>query len=92
MCLGYAARVLDVDAEGATVEDRGRHRRVSTLLMPDAGPGDWVLVAAGSIVRRLDPEDAAAIAAQLARAEALTALVNPSTRHDPPPGSQGGQS
>lgn len=92
MCLGYPARVLEVDAEGATVEDRGRRRRASTLFLPSVGPGDWVLVAAGSIVRHLDPEDAADLTAQLARAEAHSATVDPSTRHVQPPGSQGGQS
>lgn len=94
MCLGYAARVIEVDAGGATVDDRGRRRRASTLILPDVGPGDWVLVAAGSIVRQLDPEDAADIAAQLARAEAVTASLDrpprPS-RHVQAARSQGGQ-
>jgi len=92
MCFGYPAQVVEVDGEGATVEDRGRRRRASTQLVTDVGPGDWILVAAGSVVRRLDPEDAADLAAQLARAEALTATTGPSADHVRPADSQGGQS
>jgi len=92
MCLGYPARVIEVDAEGAIVEDRGRRRRVATLWLPDVGPGDWVLVAAGSIVRRLDPDDAADIAGELARAEALSAATDSSAHRIQPARSQGGQS
>ncbi|MBA3875319.1 MAG: HypC/HybG/HupF family hydrogenase formation chaperone [Anaerolinea sp.] len=92
MCLGYPALVLDVDAEVATVDDRGRCRRASTLLLPDVVQGDWVLVAAGSVVRRLHPEDAADLAAQLARAEAIIPTADPPAPHDLPASPQGGQS
>jgi hydrogenase assembly chaperone HypC/HupF len=81
MCLGYPALVLDVDAGGATVDDRGRRRRASTLLLPEIHAGEWVLVAAGSVIRVLDPADAAELAWEIARAEALTPV---------PPRPQGG--
>jgi hydrogenase assembly chaperone HypC/HupF len=70
MCLGYAARVLEVDpaVASALVDDRGRSRRASTVMAGDVAVGDWVLVAAGNVIRRLDPEDAASLSAELARA------------------------
>lgn len=73
MCLGYPAQVVGLDpgAASATVDDRGRRRRASTLLADRVEVGDWVLVAAGNVIRRLDPDDAAGLAAELARAESL---------------------
>jgi len=73
MCLGFPARVIATDLDGATVEDRGRIRRASTLVVPDLAPGDWVLVAAGTVLAKLAASEAAAILAELARAEAATA-------------------
>jgi hydrogenase assembly chaperone HypC/HupF len=63
MCLPFPGRVTAVDAEGATVLTEGRTRRASSLVVPDVRAGDWVLVASGTILRRLDPDDAAEIAA-----------------------------
>lgn len=75
MCLGYPARVLELDpaAASATVDDRGRHRHASTLLADQVAVGDWVLVAAGNVIRRLDPDDAAGLGAELARAQSSIA-------------------
>ena len=54
MCLSFPGLVLAVDTTGATVETEGRRRRASTLLFPDIAVGDRVVVAAGTIVDRLD--------------------------------------
>jgi hydrogenase assembly chaperone HypC/HupF len=54
MCLSFPGLVLAVDPTGATVETEGRRRRASTLLFPDIAVGDRVVVAAGTIVDRLD--------------------------------------
>jgi hydrogenase assembly chaperone HypC/HupF len=51
-------QVLAVDASGATIESAGRRRRASTLLYPDVAVGDWVVVAAGTVVRHLTPAEA----------------------------------
>ena len=59
-------RVLAVDETDATVALDGRIRRVSTLLVPDLAVGDQVLIAAGTVIRRLDPIEAADLAALLA--------------------------
>jgi hydrogenase expression/formation protein HypC len=77
MCLGYPALVVEVDPDGATVEDRGRRRRASTLLLPDIEPGEWALVAAGSVIRRLDAADAIELAGEIARAEAFAGIPGP---------------
>ncbi|HJP88748.1 MAG TPA: HypC/HybG/HupF family hydrogenase formation chaperone [Candidatus Limnocylindrales bacterium] len=61
MCISYPGRVLVIDGADAIVETNGRHRRASTLLIPDAAAGDWVIVGAGSILRRIDPAEAAAL-------------------------------
>ncbi|HEY8868043.1 MAG TPA: HypC/HybG/HupF family hydrogenase formation chaperone [Candidatus Limnocylindrales bacterium] len=61
MCLGYPGRVVALDAAGAVVETDGRRRRASTLIVSDVAVGDWVVVGAGAILDRLEPEDAAQI-------------------------------
>jgi hydrogenase assembly chaperone HypC/HupF len=61
MCLAFPGRVTEVAPDGATVSTEGRERRASTLLHPDVRVGEWVIVAAGTIVRRLDDQEAAEI-------------------------------
>jgi len=68
MCMASPGRVLAVDPDGATVDLDGRTRRASTLLLPDVAAGDQVLVAAGTLIRRLDPAEAADLIALLALA------------------------
>lgn len=91
MCLGFPGRVVDVDELGATVDTEGRRRRAATLLIPDLVPGDWVFVAAGTVVDRLDPDEAerireilleaiAAEAAETAAEAARTAVEAGGTR------------
>ena len=58
MCITAPARVLSVDAEGAIVQTAGARRRASTAVIPDVGVGDWVIVGAGTILRRLEPDEA----------------------------------
>ena len=81
MCLLSPARVLTVDEAGATIDLDGRVRRASTVLLPDAAAGDDVLVAAGTLIRRLDPAEAADLIGLLAIARgdpASTPRRNPS--------------
>jgi hydrogenase expression/formation protein HypC len=61
MCLGFPGRVIELDADGAVVDTDGRRRRATTLYLPDVAVGDWVTVAAGTIVDRLEPSRAAEI-------------------------------
>jgi hydrogenase assembly chaperone HypC/HupF len=73
MCIAYPGRVVAVDPAGALVETSGRRLRASTLLAEDIRPGDWVTVAAGTIVDRLDPAEAAEIQHLLHDAEVASA-------------------
>jgi hydrogenase assembly chaperone HypC/HupF len=58
MCLTYPAEVVALDGGNAVVRTDGRLRQANTLALPDVTVGDWVIVAAGSIVSRLEPAEA----------------------------------
>jgi hydrogenase assembly chaperone HypC/HupF len=77
MCLGFPGRVTAVDQAGVTIDTEGRLRRASTLLMPDIAIGDWVFVAAGTVIDRLEPDEAAHIRETLLEAIALDAADQP---------------
>jgi hydrogenase assembly chaperone HypC/HupF len=61
MCLAQPGRILAIEADHAVVDLDGRVRRASLLRMPDVSVGDWALVAAGTVLRRLDPDEAGEI-------------------------------
>jgi hydrogenase assembly chaperone HypC/HupF len=56
MCLGAPGLVVAIDASGAIVETDGRRRRANTLMLPDLAVGEWVYVAAGTVIERLVPD------------------------------------
>jgi hydrogenase assembly chaperone HypC/HupF len=58
MCLDFPGVVVACDADAALVETEGRRRRASALLFPNLKVGEWVLVAAGVVIGRLDPTEA----------------------------------
>ena len=72
MCIAFPGVVVDVDPAGAVVETDGRRRRASTVFLPDIAVGDWVTVAAGTVVDRLHPDEAAEINRILRAAIATT--------------------
>jgi hydrogenase assembly chaperone HypC/HupF len=55
MCLDFCARVVERDGDNVVVESDGMRRRATTLLAPDVVVGDWVRVAIGSVIERLEP-------------------------------------
>lgn len=59
MCLDFCALVISRDGDQVVVDNEGRRRRASTLLMPDVAVGEWVYVAAGTVIDRVDPQAAA---------------------------------
>ena len=75
MCIAFPGVVVALDSDGAIVETEGRRRRASTLFLPDIAVGDWVTVAAGTVVERLEPDHAADIRAMLRAA--MTAALDP---------------
>ena len=84
MCLVSPGRVVALDGSTATLEVDGRRREASVLLEPDVAVGDWVVVVAGAVVRRIEPRDALDMqAAFLAATTPLNA--------DPDPGTTGGR-
>jgi hydrogenase assembly chaperone HypC/HupF len=58
MCLMAPARVVATDGETCEVQTGGRVDRASMMLEPDLQVGDWVLVNSGTVVRKLDPDQA----------------------------------
>ena len=88
MCIEAPGRIVAIDAVGAVVELSGRRRRASTLLLPDARVGDWVTVAAGTIVDRLSAAEAAEIHSILGQAR----LADDGRRLHEPSGPDGSAS
>jgi hydrogenase assembly chaperone HypC/HupF len=72
MCLDFPGRVIERSGDVCTVECDGRKRRASTLLYPELVAGDWVYVAAGTVVERLDEATAQQINQELAIAKGVT--------------------
>ena len=58
MCLTLPGEIVAIDGDDAVVRVDGRLRRVSILPLPDAAIGDRVIVAAGAVMARLDPDEA----------------------------------
>ena len=58
MCLTFPGEVVALDGLEAVVRREGRLRRAPRLGLPDAAVGDRVVVAAGSIIARLDTQQA----------------------------------
>jgi hydrogenase expression/formation protein HypC len=63
MCLGIPGRVVQKLANDdglafALVEFAGLRRKVCTACVPDAVPGDYVIVHAGLAISRLDADEA----------------------------------
>ena len=63
MCLTAPVRVISIDGAVAVVVSGDRRRTASTLAVPEVQPGDWAILAAGMLVRVLDPETARQITA-----------------------------
>jgi hydrogenase assembly chaperone HypC/HupF len=58
MCLSVPGEVVAIDDREATVSIDGRLLRASTLAVTDIAVGDHVIVAAGSVLARLDDKEA----------------------------------
>jgi hydrogenase assembly chaperone HypC/HupF len=84
MIFAVLGRVTAVDASGAQVETDGQRGAASLSLVRAVSVGDWVIVAAGMIIERLDPEKADAIRAELrARAARTDRTAEPVRRPRP---------
>ena len=77
MCIAQPALVIAIDGGDAVVDLDGRRRRASLLRGPEIGIGDWALIAAGTVLRRLDAAEAAELSDLL-----RSALPTTTTRSD----------
>ena len=78
MCVAYPGQVIEISGDLAVI-DLDRHRqRASLILVPETAVGDWVIVAAGTVLRILDPGEAQEIRALLDEAldEPMNAIVS----------------
>ncbi len=58
MCLAVPGLVLEIRSGQARVDIRGNRLWAQSALVPDLRVGDYVLVHAGFVLNRLDPEEA----------------------------------
>lgn len=58
MCLAVPAKLSECKDGQAIAEMQGNRVRVSTILVPEASDGDWVLVHAGFAIQRLQAKEA----------------------------------
>jgi len=58
MCLAIPAKIIDIDRQMATVDVGGVTRQASVVLLPEAGPGDYVLMHAGFAISIVDENEA----------------------------------
>ena len=63
MCLAVPAKVVEIKDQLAAVEVQGVHRAASLMLLPEAKPGDYVLVHAGFAMQIVEPDEAERIEA-----------------------------
>ncbi|MCR5777915.1 MAG: HypC/HybG/HupF family hydrogenase formation chaperone [Lachnospiraceae bacterium] len=57
MCVGLSARVIKVSNGTALVDASGARRSVSSELIADLEPGDFVMVHAGSAIAKITDDD-----------------------------------
>lgn len=57
MCLAVPAKLVSRSGTAAVADLHGNRVTISTLLVPDAIPGDWILIHAGFAIQRLSEED-----------------------------------
>lgn len=54
MCLAIPSKIVAIENNLAIIDVDGVRRTASTLLLEDAGVGDWVIVHAGFAIQKLD--------------------------------------
>ena len=57
VCLAFPAKVLEIQGSLAKVELSGVTRDVSLMLLPEARPGDYVLVHAGFAMQLVEERE-----------------------------------
>jgi hydrogenase expression/formation protein HypC len=57
MCLAVPAKLVSCTGATGLADLHGNRVQVSTMLVPDAIPGDWVLIHAGFAIQRVSEQD-----------------------------------
>jgi hydrogenase expression/formation protein HypC len=57
MCVGLAAKVVRAKDGMAVVDATGARREISTALLSDVNPGDYVMVHAGMAIAKITADD-----------------------------------
>lgn len=57
MCVGLPARIMAMKDGAAIVDASGAKREISTELLNDLEPGDYVMVHAGIAIAKIQDED-----------------------------------
>lgn len=60
MCLAVPAKLVECEGDRGVADLHGNRVPVQTLFAPEAKAGDWVLVHAGFVIKRLEAKDAEA--------------------------------
>ena len=58
MCVGLPARIVSMKNGTAVVDATGAKREISTELLDDVNPGDYVMVHAGIAIAKITSDDA----------------------------------
>jgi hydrogenase expression/formation protein HypC len=58
MCLAVPGKIVECRDDEAVVDFQGNRLTISTVLIPQAVAGDWVLVHAGFAISTIDEEEA----------------------------------
>ncbi len=58
MCLAVPGRIIACDGDEALADLQGNRLKISRVLTPEAGAGDWVLIHAGFAIATIDERDA----------------------------------
>ncbi|MGN0362852.1 MAG: HypC/HybG/HupF family hydrogenase formation chaperone [Bilifractor sp.] len=57
MCVGLSAKVVKIKGDVAIVDAGGARKTISSELLTDLNPGDYVMVHAGSAIARITSDD-----------------------------------
>jgi hydrogenase expression/formation protein HypC len=71
MCLAVPGKIVSREDNLGVVDIRGNRLRAGLALVPEAQPGDWVLVHAGFAITLVTPQDAAETNALLDQIEGI---------------------
>ena len=71
MCLAIPGTIATIEEETATIDYGGTTRHASVRLLPDVAVGDCVLVHAGFVIQKIDPDEGAELSALLKEMDLL---------------------